>query len=37
MTGWYYLPFAGKASATSDWWQMDNAHREKLYGPGHGV
>lgn len=32
MTGWYYLPFAEKP-ATSDWWQMDNAHREKLYGP----
>ena len=32
MTGWYYLPFADKP-ATSDWWQMDNAQREKLYGP----
>ena len=32
MTGWYYLPFAEKP-ATSDWWQMDNAHRKKLYGP----
>lgn len=32
MTGWYYLPFAEKP-ASSDWWQMDNASRERLYGP----
>ncbi len=32
MRGWYYLPFAEKP-ATSDWWQMDNAAREKKMGP----
>lgn len=32
MTGWYYLPFK-EAPATSDWWQMDQSARDKLYGP----
>ena len=32
MQGWYYLPFAEKP-ATSDWWKMDNASRDKLEGP----
>ncbi len=32
MRGWYYLPFREKP-ATSDWWQMDNAAREKKMGP----
>lgn len=32
MRGWYYLPFAEKP-ATSDWWKMDNASREKKTGP----
>ena len=32
MRGWYYLPFAEKP-ATSDWWQMDNASRDKKLGP----
>ncbi len=32
MRGWYYLPFAEKP-ATSDWWQMDNAARDKKMGP----
>ena len=32
MRGWYYLPFREKP-ATSDWWQMDNASREKKLGP----
>ncbi len=32
MRGWYYLPFKEKP-ATSDWWQMDNASREKKMGP----
>lgn len=32
MRGWYYLPFAKKPE-TSDWWEMDNASREKKYGP----
>lgn len=30
--GWYYLPFE-KAQDTTDWWKMDNASRDKLYGP----
>ena len=32
MRGWYYLPFA-EPPATSDWWQMDNASRDKKLGP----
>lgn len=32
MRGWYYLPFA-EPPATSDWWQMDNAKRDKKLGP----
>ena len=32
MRGWYYLPFKEKP-ATSDWWQMDNASRDKKLGP----
>lgn len=32
MQGWYYLPFQEKP-ATSDWWKMDNASREKKMGP----
>ena len=32
MRGWYYLPFAEKPG-TSDWWQMDNAKRDKKLGP----
>ena len=32
MRGWYYLPFKDKP-ATSDWWQMDNAARDKKLGP----
>jgi len=32
MRGWYYLPFKEKP-ATSDWWQMDNASRDKKTGP----
>ena len=32
MRGWYYLPFKEKP-ATSDWWKMDNASREKKLGP----
>lgn len=32
MRGWYYLPFKEKP-ATSNWWLMDNAHREKKLGP----
>ena len=32
MRGWYYLPFKEKP-ATSDWWQMDNASRDKKMGP----
>lgn len=32
MRGWYYLPFE-EAPATSDWWKMDNAARQKKYGP----
>ena len=32
MRGWYYLPFA-ETPATSDWWQMDNAKRDKKLGP----
>ena len=32
MGGWYYLPFTEKP-ATSDWWKMDNASREKKLGP----
>ncbi|MDO4294520.1 MAG: hypothetical protein Q4C65_15045, partial [Eubacteriales bacterium] len=32
MRGWYYLPFSEKP-ATSDWWKMDNASREKKLGP----
>ena len=32
MRGWYYLPFKEKP-ATSDWWQMDNAARDKKLGP----
>lgn len=32
MRGWYYLPFREKPD-TSDWWQMDNAAREKKWGP----
>ena len=32
MRGWYYLPFPEKP-ATSDWWKMDNASREKKMGP----
>ena len=32
MRGWYYLPFREKP-ATSDWWKMDNASREKKLGP----
>ncbi len=32
MRGWYYLPFKEKPE-TSDWWQMDNASREKKLGP----
>ncbi len=32
MRGWYYLPFKEKP-ATSDWWKMDNASREKKMGP----
>lgn len=27
--GWYYLPFQ-EAPATSDWWEMDHASRDKL-------
>ena len=32
MRGWYYLPFKEKP-ATSDWWKMDNASRDKKMGP----
>ena len=32
MRGWSYLPFAEKPG-TSDWWQMDNAKRDKKLGP----
>lgn len=32
MRGWYYLPFREKP-ATSDWWKMDNAARDKKLGP----
>ncbi len=32
MRGWYYLPFREKP-ATSDWWKMDQASREKKSGP----
>ncbi len=32
MRGWYYLPFAEKPD-TSDWWKMDNASRNKKWGP----
>ena len=32
MRGWYYLPFQDKP-ATSDWWKMDNASRDKKLGP----
>lgn len=32
MRGWYYLPFAQKP-ATSDWWKMDNASRDRKTGP----
>lgn len=32
MRGWYYLPFKEKP-ATSDWWKMNNASREKKLGP----
>lgn len=30
--GWYYLPFKTPQN-TTDWWKMDNASRDKLYGP----
>ncbi len=36
MRGWYYLPFKDKP-ATSDWWQMDNASREKKLGPDMNI
>ena len=32
MRGWYYLPFKEKP-ATSDWWKMDNASRDRKMGP----
>ncbi len=32
MRGWYYLPFKEKP-ATSDWFKMDNAARDKKLGP----
>lgn len=32
MSGWYYLLFKEKPE-TTDWWQMDQSRREKLYGP----
>ncbi len=36
MRGWYYLPFAQKP-ATSNWWKMDNASREKKLGPNMDI
>ena len=34
MHGWYYLPWSDeKRPDTNDWWKMDNACRDKLYGP----
>ena len=34
MHGWYYLPWsADKIPETNDWWQMDNAARDKKMGP----
>ena len=34
MKGWYYLPFTDdKRPSTSNWWDMDNASRDKLSGP----
>ena len=32
MRGWYYLPFSEKPE-TNDWWEMDNASRNKKMGP----
>lgn len=34
MKGWYYLPWTDdKRPDTSNWWAMDNASRDKIYGP----
>lgn len=34
MHGWYYLPWSpDKIPQTNDWWQMDNASRDKKMGP----
>ncbi len=34
MHGWYYLPWnEDKIPETNDWWQMDNASRDKKMGP----
>ncbi|MBE5831789.1 MAG: hypothetical protein E7306_08635 [Butyrivibrio sp.] len=34
MHGWYYLPWSeDKIPKTNDWWQMDNASRDKKMGP----
>ncbi len=34
MHGWYYLPWSeDKLPETNDWWQMDNASRDKKMGP----
>ena len=34
MHGWYYLPWSeDKIPETNDWWQMDNASRDKKMGP----
>ncbi|WP_022778000.1 hypothetical protein [Butyrivibrio sp. AE3009] len=34
MHGWYYLPWSpDKIPETNDWWQMDNAARDKKMGP----
>ena len=30
--GWYYLPFQ-EPQGTTDWWQMDQTKRDKIYGP----